>query len=147
MIKTPTYVSWQNMRNRCSPFWPDAHLYSQRGITVCERWRSSFQNFLNDMGERPSGMTLDRYPDNKGNYEPGNCRWATPVEQARNRRTNRIVRIDGEAMPLVSAMRFLGISTSAYEQRVHRGLPPSMALLLPRISCRGNVFAGVKSLL
>jgi hypothetical protein len=83
---TPTYRSWQAMRQRCTnptnASW--AH-YGGRGITVCERWQDSFESFLADMGERPTGRTLDRV-DVDGNYEPGNCRWATPLEQARNKR-------------------------------------------------------------
>ncbi len=83
--KSRTYRSWAAMKNRCSdPNIPAFHRYGGRGIRVCELWMS-FENFLADMGERPLGKSLDRYPNNDGNYEPSNCRWATPREQVHNR--------------------------------------------------------------
>jgi hypothetical protein len=87
--RTPTYLSWTSMRTRCSRSYGNAwKYYGARGIKVCDRWLDSFENFLEDMGERPDGKTLDRI-DVDGNYEPGNCRWATPKEQSANRRVSR----------------------------------------------------------
>jgi len=83
----PAYYSWRKMIERCTnknhAQYKD---YGGRGIAVCQRWRHSFSDFVHDMKPRPNGKTLDRYPDPDGNYEPGNCRWATPEEQAAHRR-------------------------------------------------------------
>ena len=85
--QSPEYRAWAKMKDRCkNPTNPEWKNYGGRGITVCERWRESFENFLADMGLRPSSeLSLDRI-DNDGNYEAGNCRWATKSEQTYNRR-------------------------------------------------------------
>src|ERR1700730_4895282 len=80
-----TYSSWRAMIERCErPTNNVFKYYGALGVKVCERWRDSFESFLADMGERPDGTTLDRFPDGKGNYEPDNCRWATSKQQNRN---------------------------------------------------------------
>ena len=88
---SPTWRSWKSMIDRCTnPHNPDYHLYGGAGRKVCPRWRESFENFLTDMGERKSVTTIDRYPNRAGDYEPGNCRWATSDEQARNKITTKV---------------------------------------------------------
>lgn len=92
---TPTYRSWKAMRDRCTNAKNvKFRYYGGRGIKVCARWMSSFYAFREDMGERPIGKTLDRFPNNNGDYEPGNCRWATKAEQTstQRRRTSSLVR-------------------------------------------------------
>jgi len=84
--RTKEYRSWRNAMNRC--YYQKSNRYTYygaRGISMCDRWRNSFEKFLSDMGRCPAGKTLDR-KDNDGNYEPGNCRWATSSEQRKNRR-------------------------------------------------------------
>jgi len=89
MAHTRTWGAWKDMKARCSNpnlrNYPD---YGGRGIRVCQRWIDSFENFLADMGQRPDGLSLERI-NNEGNYEPGNCKWATAKEQANNTRRNK----------------------------------------------------------
>lgn len=87
--KGSTYLSWKTMKARCyNPKATGYEYWGGRGITVCKRWRQSFRAFLEDMGERPEGMTLER-KDVNGNYKKSNCCWATPTEQRANQRPRR----------------------------------------------------------
>ena len=104
--KSGTYQSWAAMNQRCGDrnhrYWK---YYGGCGIKVCARWRK-FENFLDDMGPRPPDRSLDRWPDPYGNYEPGNCRWATPKEQRANQRkfkSNRLQTPSPEEPAIVSA--------------------------------------------
>lgn len=119
---TPTYESWRAAIYRChNKDSKDFPKYGARGIVVCQQWRDSFESFLEYMGDRPPGTTLDRYPDVNGNYEPGNCRWATDVEQARNRRTSVYVVWNGKRTHLADVAAELGITYGAAFMRLKRG--------------------------
>lgn len=95
------------------------HNYGGRGITVCTRWHS-FVNFLEDMGECPKGLTIERI-DNEGNYEPNNCRWATRKEQCRNLRKNRMVTFNGETRCLSEWAEITGLTYATLMRRLNSG--------------------------
>jgi hypothetical protein len=114
---TPTYTSWVKMLSRCK----HDERYAGRGISVCERWKD-FANFLNDMGDRPSGMSIDRI-DNNGNYEPTNCRWATRKEQSNNTRRVHLVTYDGETKTVSQWAECTGIKRETLYSRLRAGIP------------------------
>lgn len=121
--KRHTYYSWIGMKTRCTyKKHPSYHRYGGRGITVCERWNgeTGFQNFLADMGERPPGMELDRIDNDKG-YEPGNCRWATLVEQGRNRSNNHIITVGGVTKCLSEWAEATKTLKTTIRERLRRG--------------------------
>lgn len=119
LTKSPTYKAWKGMWGRCTqPSSFGYEHYKKRGITVCERWRK-FENFLADMGERPAGFTLDRI-NNDGNYEPGNCRWATMREQGNNRSTNLHFEYRGKTYTLAELARETGVSKDILRHRLVR---------------------------
>lgn len=109
MAGTPTFVTWAAMRARCfNPNNPSYPRYGGRGVSICPEW-DSFEQFYKDMGQRPGGMSLDRWPNKDGNYEPGNCRWATPTQQNRNRSSTTMVDYMGECLPLQEWAERFGI--------------------------------------
>jgi hypothetical protein len=114
-----TYRSWANMIQRCTnPAKNQYHNYGGAGITVCDRWRD-FQNFLEDMGERPEGCSIDRI-DNTGNYEPGNCRWSTDKEQQRNRNNTVYIKYRGKMVKLADLAEQGGVSASCMWNRIFK---------------------------
>jgi hypothetical protein len=121
--KTVEYQAWSNMRARCLHSSNPGYVnYGARGIKVCDRWAESFDNFLEDMGPRPSSdHSLDRYPDNDGDYEPGNCRWATREEQMNNMRTNRSFEVGDEKLTISQGSKKLGINYSTLKSRLDTG--------------------------
>lgn len=126
------YKIWRNMvRRTTDPNFPDYPNYGGRGITVCQEWRESFEAFARDMGPtHRNDLTLDRI-DNEGSYEPDNCRWATAIEQARNKRSNRLITFDGKTMPVSAWAEHTGISGPAIRYRLHNGWPVERALTVP----------------
>lgn len=122
-----TYQCWLDMKGRCyNQNSQRYYTHGARGITVCDKWRDSFDAFLADMGEKPDGFTLDRV-DNDGNYEPSNCKWSTPKEQANNRSTCIYVEYNGETKTVKQWSEELGISFSALLKRL-RNWPLDKAL-------------------
>ena len=104
------------------------HLYGGRGIRMCERWSTSFIDFLADMGERPEGCTIDRFPNQDGDYEPGNCRWATTGEQSTNQRRNVRVTHEGVTRTLSEWADQLHVPRPTLYSRAAKGWGPAEIL-------------------
>lgn len=129
---TPTYETYRSMIDRCyNPNTPGYAYWGGRGITVCPQWLEGYAAFKRDMGTRPKGKTLDRYPNNDGNYEPGNCRWATPSEQGRNTRATRYLTIQGVTKPLIEWSEEFSVCSTTILDRLHRGWPVEEAIRTP----------------
>lgn len=129
---SPEHMVWAGMLNRCHcPSAGPYAYYGARGISVCERWRNSFEEFLADLGPRPSPLhSLDRI-DVDGDYTPENCRWALPAEQARNKRTTLYIECFGERLPVATWAERTGLPVVRLRERLHAGWSPERILMTP----------------
>lgn len=133
MANTKTYYVWHGIMCRCrcktNSQWK---YYGGRGITVCDRWLT-FSNFFADMGEKPKGCSIERIDNDKG-YNPSNCKWATPKEQASNRRNTRLIEFNGTKKTISEWGRTMHLSRATLTKRLSAGWPVQVALMLPPLS-------------
>lgn len=131
MCRSLEYNTWTRMKQRChNPSNPKWSSYGGRGISVCERWRESFENFLEDMGPRPDGYSIDRI-NNAADYTPLNCRWATRTEQARNTRRNHLIFVNGRGQTSGQWAEETGIHEKTITNRIKLGWKPEAAISNP----------------
>lgn len=137
-VASSEYVIWAGMIARCHDRnSPNYKRYGDRGIKVCDRWRESYESFLSDVGRRPSAShSLDRFPDQDGNYGPSNVRWATSKEQGRNKRSNVIVSAFGKSFCLSEWAERSGLKLNTISNRIKSGWPAERAVSAPAGSPR-----------
>jgi hypothetical protein len=133
---TPEYKVWAGIKRRClNPNDKCFARYGGSGITICKRWSDSFDAFLSDMGKRPSDKhSIDRISNKKG-YYPSNCRWATGIEQARNKTSNRLLVMNGRAQTLAEWVIETGLHHSLIQYRLHAGWSIERTLTTPARKC------------
>ena len=141
---TQLYRAWASMKRRCNVpacnSYPD---YGGRGITVCERWETSFESFMADMGEPPTAEhSIDRI-DVNGNYEPGNCRWATNKQQSRNKRNNRLFSHEGRTATLIEWAETSGVPLITIRKRLQSGVNFATAIS-PKNLRYGSIIQSLK---
>jgi hypothetical protein len=122
--RVPEYTLWINIKARCyNKNNPDYKKWGAKGVSMCDRWLNSFEDFFEDVGRRPSDIhSLDRYPNKSGNYEPGNVRWATSKEQARNTIRNRIIKYDNKEMIVSDWLKVLKVPQTSFYRQLRLGL-------------------------
>jgi len=133
--RLPGWINWKSMIDRCSTRSHASYRnYGGAGITVCDRWKKSYEAFIEDVGPPPAPgrqWTLDRFPNKSGNYEPGNVRWATQTEQQRNKRDNHIIASRGVALCISEWAERIGIPAHRISQRLRAGWTVEDSLYKP----------------
>lgn len=141
LSRSREYKIWSNMKCRCfNPNTKSYNHYGARGITVCDRWVNSFQNFINDVGFSPTkNHSLDRI-NNDGNYEPGNCKWSTVSEQKCNTRSNRLITFEGETKTVSQWASFYKLSYFTIISRLNKNWPVWRIFNDPDIRFRSKTY-------
>ena len=143
MSNTKEYRTFKSILTRCfNPNCKEYKHYGAKGITICERWKNSFENFLADMGKCPPDKTsLDRI-DNNGNYEPGNCRWSTAEEQNRNKSNSIKIPYDGKKLSMLEWSKITGLNISTIRNRYIRGYSEDQ-ILSPEITRPASLYSSI----
>jgi hypothetical protein len=130
--ETAEFKIWLHILERCNPKYKEIHKnYAGRGISVCERWLNSFENFLLDMGTRPTPDHSIERKNNAGDYTPDNCKWATRIEQGNNKRNNRLIEWRGEVNTVAQWGRILGVDPKRLQLRLGYGWPIDRVMMEP----------------
>lgn len=140
LSKRPEYGIWERIKQRCENSNSTGYRwYGARGIAICEKWAKSVEDFIMDMGPRPSPKHSVERLNNYGNYEPGNCIWATQTEQCRNRRSNFRITLEGRTLCLTEWTIVSGLSRCCLRNRIKRGWPIKEALTAPTVVVRPRI--------
>ena len=132
--RAPEHRIWCGIHSRCcNPNFPGYKRYGKRGIKICEEWQHSYEAFLAHVGRRPSPEHQLERIDNNGNYEPGNVRWATRIEQSNNRRNNHFVEFKGERKTVAEWSRTLNLRYALIQHRLQRGWSAERAFTTPAL--------------
>lgn len=138
---TSEWIAWSSMKARCSnPKGTDYKSYGGRGIAVCERWENSYINFLEDMGRKPSPRHSLERNDVDGHYSPGNCKWATPEEQAANKQNSIRITMNGETLGIAEWSRRTGLTESVIRRRKSRGWSEERILTTPLFPTGNRIY-------
>lgn len=139
LYRSTENIIWMGIKGRCyTPTSTSYKNYGARGIKMCDRWKNSFENFLADMGKRPSKKHSIERINNNGNYEPSNCKWATNLEQSKNKRTTKKIAFNGEVYCMIEWAEKLNISYQTLQHRFMNGWNIEEALTTPLIEANSH---------
>lgn len=139
-VRSREFRIWGAIKQRClNPNHQSFKNYGGRGIAMCAEWENSFETFFRDMGQCPPNCSIDRFPDNNGDYKKSNCRWATQAEQHRNKRNNHLLTLNGESLCIADWSERVSIKVETIHARLRQGWTHEKTLTYPVTLKSGKV--------